>query len=95
MEMDNDFDLTEKQARKALEFIFRDDMTIFEKEMMDMSDSEQLQYLKNNPDFLSDYVLTRDEKGVKLLQDETFRGILRRIKSNKESEAKKEETENV
>lgn len=64
--------------RKLSEFINGDDLDFYEEYTINLSDEEQQEFFDNNPDFMSEFPVSRDK--IYLLRDPVFRGILRRIK---------------
>lgn len=70
--------LNENQAKRFLKFIFGDDLDFYEEHLMDLTDEQQEKFFEENPDFMSEYPISRDM--IYLLKDEMFREILRKIK---------------
>ncbi len=80
--MSRDFDtdnmhLSEEQAKRFWKFIMEDDLDFYEKYVLGLSDEEQEQFFKENPDFMSEYSVECDR--IDLLKDKMYRGILRKI----------------
>ena len=59
-------------------FVKGDDLDFYEKYTINLSDKEQQEFFDGNPDFMSQYPISRDK--IYLLRDVVFRGILRKIK---------------
>ena len=59
-------------------FVKGDDLDFYEKYTINLSDKEQQDFFADNPDFMSQYPISRDK--IYLLRDVVFRGILRKIK---------------
>lgn len=55
-----------------------DDLDFYEEYTINLSDKEQQEFFADNPDFMSQYPISRDK--IYLLRDVVFRGILRKIK---------------
>lgn len=72
-------ELTKEQMDRMIEFISRDDMDFYEKNIMKLSDEEQQMFFLENPDFMAEYAIGYDR--MDWLKDEMFRNILRKIKS--------------
>lgn len=64
--------------QKFWKFISGDDLDFYEEYTINLSDEEQQEFFDNNPDFMSQYPISRDK--IYLLRDVVFRGILRKIK---------------
>ena len=64
--------------QKFWEFISGDDLDFYEEYTINLSDEEQQEFFADNPDFMSQYPISRDK--IYLLRDVVFRGILRKIK---------------
>lgn len=71
--------LTEEQAKRLLRILFGDDLDYYEECIMHLPDDEQERFFEKNPDFMSEFAVTRDM--MFLLKDKMFRGILRKIKN--------------
>ena len=61
-----------------MKFVFGDDLDFYEEYTINLSDKEQQEFFADNPDFMSQYPISRDK--IYLLRDVVFRGILRKIK---------------
>ena len=61
-------------------FVKGDDLDFYEEYTINLSDKEQQEFFADNPDFMSQYPISRDK--IYLLRDVVFRGILRKIKEN-------------
>ena len=59
-------------------FVKGDDIDLYEEYTINLSDKEQQEFFADNPDFMSQYPISRDK--IYLLRDVVFRGILRKIK---------------
>ncbi len=59
-------------------FVKGDDLDFYEEYTINLSDKEQQEFFADNPDFMSQYPISRDK--IYLLRDVVFRGILRKIK---------------
>ncbi len=68
--------LTSEQ--KFWKFILGDDLDFYEEYTINLSDEEQQEFFADNPDFMSQYPISRDK--IYLLRDVVFREILRKIK---------------
>lgn len=64
--------------RELSEFINGDDLDFYEEYIIHLTDDEQEQFFADNPDFMTDFPISRDK--MYLLKDQVFRGILRKIK---------------
>ena len=74
----NDINMTKEQEEKFLKFIFEDDLDFYEEFTIHLTDEQQEKFFKENPDFMSEFLVSRDK--IYLLKDEMFRNILRKIK---------------
>lgn len=70
--------ISKSQKYNFMRFIFGDDLDFYEEYTINLSDEEQREFFKDNPDFMLDYPISLDK--IYLLRDPVFRGILRRIK---------------
>ena len=59
-------------------FVKGDALDFYEEYTINLSDKEQQEFFADNPDFMSQYPISRDK--IYLLRDVVFRGILRKIK---------------
>lgn len=64
--------------QKFWKFISGDDLDFYEEYTIHLTDEEQQEFFDNNPDFMSEFLVSRDK--IYLLRDPVFRRILRRIK---------------
>ena len=64
--------------QKFWKFILGDDLDFYEEYTINLSDEEQQEFFADNPDFMSQYSISRDK--IYLLRDVVFREILRKIK---------------
>ncbi|MDD3361546.1 MAG: hypothetical protein PHW34_07735 [Hespellia sp.] len=71
-------DMTAEQCKRFLNFIMGDDLDFYEEHLIDLTDEEQNTFFLDNPDFMSEFPVSRDR--IYLLRDKSFRGILRKIK---------------
>ena len=60
--------------QKFWEFISGDDLDFYEEYTINLSDEEQQEFFADNPDFMSQYPISRDK--IYLLRDVVFRGDL-------------------
>lgn len=67
-------------------FITGDDLDFYEEWTIHLSDAEQEVFFRENPDFMSEYPISRDM--IYLLKDPLYRRIMRAIKKY-EKESKK------
>ena len=74
--------MTEEQEKRFWKFIMGDDLDFYEEYTIHLSDEEQEQFFNENPDFMSEFAVSRDK--MYLLRDPVFRGILRKIKEYEE-----------
>ena len=77
---------TKEQYKRFEKFILGDDMDFYEEYTINLSDEEQEEFFAENPDFLSEYPISRDK--IYLLKDPIYRGLLRKIKRYEESKNK-------
>lgn len=71
-------DLTPEQLDRFWRFVTGDDLDFYEEYTIHLSDEEQEKFFEDNPDFMSEFPVSRDN--MYLLRDKSFRGILRKIK---------------
>ena len=71
-----------EQLQKFYKFIMGDDLDFYEEYTIHLSDEEQEEFFRDNPDFMEDFPMGRGK--IDLLKDEMYRGILRKIKKNEE-----------
>ena len=58
-----------------------DDLEYYEQFVLKMSKDEKIKFIKEHPDFLKDYPVNPVKSGkFYLLDDEIYRGIMRKIK---------------
>lgn len=69
---------TEEQYKRFEKFILGDDMDFYEEYTINLSDEEQEEFFAENPDFMSEYPISRDK--IYLLKDPIYRGLMRKIK---------------
>ena len=77
---------TKDQYERFEKFIFGDDMDFYEKYTINLSDEEQEKFFAENPDFMSEYPISRNK--IYLLKDPIYRGLMRKIKRYEESKNK-------
>lgn len=66
---------------KEYENYIGDDLDFYEQFVLKQPKEEQLQFLKEHPDFLKDYPVNPMRDGrMHLLEDKMYRGIMRKIK---------------
>ena len=70
--------MDEEQEKRFWKFVMGDDLDFYEEYTIHLTDEEQEKFFEENPDFMSEFPLSRDK--IYLLRDPVFRGILRRIK---------------
>lgn len=70
--------MNKSQNYNFMKFVFGDDLDFYEEYTINLSDKEQQEFFADNPDFMSQYPISRDK--IYLLRDVVFRGILRKIK---------------
>lgn len=73
--------MSEKKAQ-LLNFFSGDDMDFYEEFVANLSDEGQLEFLEENPKFMSSYGIDKDN--ILMLRDKSYRGILRKIKRYEE-----------
>lgn len=71
-------ELTPAQIDDMLDFINGTDLDFYEEFILELTDEEQREFFADNPEFMSQYPITRDR--IDLLKDSCYRGILRKIK---------------
>lgn len=65
-----------------------DDMDFYEKNLLHATKEERDLYIKEHPEFMNEYPVTYEYR--ELLQDKTYRGLMRRIRAyEREQEQKK------
>lgn len=74
--------MTKEKQIQFLNFIMGDDMDFYEEHIINLTDKEQCDFFRENPDFMSDYAINENE--IVLLRDKLYRGILRKIKRYEE-----------
>lgn len=74
---------TKEQYKRFEKFILGDDMDFYEEYTINLSDEEQEEFFAENPDFMSEYPISRNK--IYLLKDPIYRGLLRKIKRYEES----------
>ena len=79
--------MTAEQLQKFYKFIIGDDLDFYEEYTIHLSDEEQEEFFRDNPDFMKDFPMGRGK--IDLLKDEMYRGILRKIKKNEERQRMK------
>lgn len=67
---------------KFYAFILGDDMDFYEEFVVNLSDEGQLEFLEENPKFMSNYGV--DKNNILMLRDKSYRDILRKIKRHEE-----------
>ena len=72
-----------KQLENFLKVIFSDDLDFYEMFIISLSDEEQEEFFKNNPEFMSGYPFCHEN--LDLLKEKTFRNILWKIKMYEEN----------
>lgn len=76
MKSNNEF--TEEEIERFRNFIEGDDLDFYEQNLLNQPEEIQRHFFEQHPDFLSEYRFDPlQENGIRLLQDEIFRGILR------------------
>lgn len=70
--------MDEEQEKRFWKFIMGDDLDFYEEYTIYLTDEEQEKFFDENPDFMSEFPLSRDK--IYLLRDPVFRGVLRRIR---------------
>lgn len=73
--------MSEKKAQ-LLNFFSGDDMDFYEEFVANLSDEGQLEFLEENPKFMSSYGIDKDN--ILMLRDKSYRDILRKIKRYEE-----------
>lgn len=71
-----------KSMEQFLNFIMGDDLDFYEECIVNLSDEEQQEFFRRNPDFMSEYFEKCDR--IELLKDKRYRSILRKIKEYEE-----------
>lgn len=87
--------LNENQAKRFLKFIFGDDLDFYGEHLMDLADEQIEKLFEENPDFMSEYPISRDM--MYLLKDKMFReyfGRLRIMREECRDEVKKNSNNN-
>lgn len=76
MKSKNEF--TEEEIGRFRKFIEGNDLDFYEQNLLNQPEEVQRQFFEQHPDFLSEYRFDPlQENGIRLLQDEIYRGILR------------------
>lgn len=70
---------TEEQYKRFEKLILDDDMDFYEEYTIHLTDEEQKKFFAENPDFMSEYPISRDK--IYLLKDPIYRGLMRKIKN--------------
>lgn len=75
-------EFTEEQIEQFLKYVDGDDLDFYEAVLIDQPVEQQRIFFEQHPEFLSDYQLNplKDDNAIALLQDEIFRGLMRKIK---------------
>ena len=73
-------DWTEDKYNRFEKFILGDDMDFYEEYTINLTDEEQEKFFAENPDFMSEYLISRDR--IYLLKDPIYRGLMRKIKNH-------------
>lgn len=75
-------EFTEEQIEQLLKYVDGDDLDFYEVVLIDQPVEQQRIFFEQHPEFLSDYQLNplKDDNAIALLQDEIFRGLMRKIK---------------
>ena len=71
-------DWTEDKYKRFEKFILGDDMDFYEEYTINLTDEEQEKFFTENPDFMSEYPVSRDR--IYLLKDSIYRSLMRKIK---------------
>ena len=69
---------TEDKYKRFEKFIRGDDMDFYEEYTINLTDEEQEKFFTENPDFMSEYPVSRDR--IYLLKDSIYRSLMRKIK---------------
>lgn len=77
---------TKEQCERLKKFILGDDMDFYEEYTIHLTDEEQKKFFTENPDFMSEYPISRDK--IYLLKDPIYRGLMRKIKKYENSNGK-------
>lgn len=77
---------TKEQCERLKKFILGDDMDFYEEYTIHLTDEEQKKFFAENPDFISEYPISRDK--IYLLKDPIYRGLMRKIKKYENSNGK-------
>lgn len=77
---------TKDQYERFEKFIFGDDLDFYEEYTINLSDEEQEKFFVENPDFMSEYPISRNK--IYLLKDPIYRGLMRKIKRYEEGKNK-------
>lgn len=78
---------TKEQQERFEKFILGDDMDFYEEYTIHLMDEEQKNFFEENPDFMSEYSISRDM--LHLLRDPIYRGLMRKIKKYETGEREK------
>lgn len=75
-------EFTEEQIDQFLKYVDGDDLDFYEVVLINQPVEQQRIFFEQHPEFLSDYQLNplKDDNAIALLQDEIFRGLMRKIK---------------
>ena len=69
---------TEEQYKRFEKLILDDDKDFYDEYTIHLTDEEQKKFFAENPDFMSEYPISRDK--IHLLKDPIYRGLMRKIK---------------
>ena len=68
---------TEGQYKRLKKFILDDDMDCYEEYTIHLKDEEQKKFFAENPNFMSEYPISRDN--INLLKDPIYKGMMGKI----------------
>lgn len=68
---------TEEQYKRFEKFVLGDDMDFYEEYTIHLTDEEQKKFFAENPNFMSEYPISRDN--INLLKDPIYKGMMGKI----------------
>lgn len=69
--------MSEEQLQNFFGYVFSDDLDFYEEYTIHLSDEEQEDFFRENPEFMSDFPIIR--KRIYMLKDKSFRDFLREV----------------
>ena len=70
--------ISDQQYKRILIYIFEDDLDFYERHLIYLSDNQQKQFFRENPEFMSEYPVSKAK--MYLLRNKMFRRVLKKIK---------------